>query len=148
MRSSRCRAPSLRPGQVLTGLCLLASLGLPGCASPNRGEWQGTFDGTVRGVVEFTINTRGTKLRGHMEGQTQAGQPFDAKIEGTLRWERIEATFRGKSQLTGIGLPVAFTGAMVGDLGGGAGSGEWQAELIAGRMPMAGTWQVEQVEEQ
>ena len=99
----------------------------------------------MRGVVEFTISTRGTKLRGSMEGETRERQPFVAKLEGTLRRERIEASFRGTVRLTGFALPVAFDGEMVGNLGSGEGSGDWQAELIAGSAPMAGSWRVSQI---
>jgi hypothetical protein len=123
---------------LLSGLVTLAA-----CASPNRGRWTGTFDGTVSGTVEMEIGWRGTEVTGEMRGQTRDGQPFEATLGGSLAWDRIEAKFRGASQ-SGMGLPLSFDGEMSGSLLEGRGEGEWVARLLAGRMPMSGTWRIEQ----
>jgi hypothetical protein len=120
-------------------------LALSSCASPNRGVWRGAFDGTVSGTVEMEIGWRGTKVTGEMRGRTRDGQPFEATLGGSLAWDRLEATFRGASQ-SGMGLPLTFEGEMAGSLLEGRGEGEWAARLMAGRMPMSGTWRIEQVE--
>jgi hypothetical protein len=44
-----------------------------------------------------------------------------------------------------MGLPLTFDGEMAGSLLEGRGEGEWAARLMAGRMPMSGTWRIEQV---
>ena len=60
--------------------------------------------------------------------------------------DRIKATFRGASQAgVGVGLPLTFDGEMEGSLLEGKGEGEWSARLFAGRMPMSGTWRIDQV---
>jgi hypothetical protein len=132
-----------RQAKVCLALLLLLALG--SCASPYRGLWRGTFDGTVSGTVEMEIGWRGTDVRGEMRGQTRDGQPFEAKLSGSLAWDRIQTTFRGASQ-SGMGLPLSFEGEMAGSLLEGRGEGEWAASLMAGRMPMSGTWRIEQVE--
>lgn len=116
---------------------------LAACSSPNRGRWSGTFDGNVNGVVEFEINTRGTRLRGSMDGQTSTGEPFEAKIEGILRQDYIDAEFEGAAT-AGRGLPLRFEGRMTGSLAAARGEGDWQATIKVTGSPMAGTWQVEQ----
>jgi hypothetical protein len=124
----------------------LLALAMAACASPNRGHWEGTFDGTVSGTVEMEIGWRGTRVRGEMRGQTRDRQPFEATLQGSLSWDQIQAKFRGTSQAgAGVGLPVTFDGEMAGSLLEGRGEGEWSARLFAGRMPMSGTWRIEQV---
>lgn len=119
-------------------------LALAACASPNRGEWEGTFEGSVSGVVRFEINARGTSLTGTLEGTTAHGQPFTADMEGRIRGEHFYATFEGKSR-AGL-LPVGFEGLMRGTLSGGAGHGDWTAELMPRSTgEMKGTWEVTQV---
>ena len=66
-----------------------------GCRSDLRGNWEGTFDGNVSGTVQMTINSRGTKCRGGMVGVTASGQPFEAKLQGSLDRGVLSATFRG-----------------------------------------------------
>lgn len=119
-------------------------LSLIACSSPNRGLWAGTFGGDISGTVEFEINTRGTHLKGEMEGETQAGQPFKAEMEGTLDGSLINATFTGVSR-TGA-LPVFFDGSMSGDLFGGEGEGDWECEIRHARIQLKGDWTTEQVE--
>jgi hypothetical protein len=145
---SSTEARSAQGGMVAAVLWLATVLVVASCASPHRGEWHGTFDGTVAGTVEMEIGWRGTKVRGEMRGQTRDGQPFEAKLGGTLAWDRIQATFRGASRSGAVtGLPITFEGEMAGSLLEGRGEGEWAARLFAGRMPMSGTWRIEQVEE-
>ncbi|HVS15133.1 MAG TPA: hypothetical protein VMV46_14490 [Thermoanaerobaculia bacterium] len=115
----------------------------PGCGSPDRGWWRGTFDGTVTGTVEFEIGTRGTRLRGSMHGATRDGQPFEADLRGTLDRGRIEATFEGRSR-SGLGLPARFDGALVGSLRDGAGKGTWNARVTLPQMILEGSWSVVQ----
>lgn len=131
------------PGAALAALLALA---VAACASPNRGEWKGTFDGTVSGTVEMEIGWRGTKVTGEMRGQTRDRQPFEATLQGSLAWDRIQATFRGRSDAgAGVGLPLTFDGEMTGSLLEGEGEGQWSARLFAGRMPMSGEWRIEQI---
>ncbi len=125
-------------------LPLLLLLNLIACSSPNRGIWAGTFDGDISGTVEFEINTRGTQLKGEMEGETRGGQPFKADMEGTLDGSLIHATFTGVSR-TGA-LPVFFDGSMSGDLFGGEGEGDWECEIRHARIHLKGNWITEQVE--
>jgi len=125
----------------------LAALSLPAvllaCSSPNRGVWEGTFTGSVSGVVEFRINARGTHLTGSMEGATRSEQPFAAEMEGKIRGEHFYATFEGTSR-TGA-LPVRFQGLMRGELGDGRGHGDWSATIKVSGVELRGTWEVEQV---
>lgn len=118
-------------------------MALAACRSPNRGVWKGTFEGSVAGVVEFRIDTRGTSLTGTMAGATRGGQPFQADLEGKVKGDYFYATFegRGSAELR----PVPFTGFMKGELGRGAGSGEWEATLRFTAQKLRGGWQVEQV---
>jgi hypothetical protein len=100
----------------------------------------------VSGTVEMEIGWRGTKVTGEMRGQTRDGQPFEATLEGELAWDQIRAAFRGTSEAgAAVGLPITFDGEMAGSLLEGTGEGEWSARLFAGRMPMSGTWRIEQV---
>jgi hypothetical protein len=136
----RHRRSRRRPLAHLTAALALATLA---CASPDRGWWRGTFDGTVSGTVEFEISTRGTKLRGSMTGSTRDGQPFEGDLRGQLDRGRIEATFEGRSR-TGMGLPIKFDGALVGTLADGVGGGTWNARVTMPQMIMDGSWSVEQ----
>lgn len=120
-------------------LFVLAACG----SSPNRGVWEGSFDGSVSGVVEFRINTRGTTLTGTMTGATREGQPFEAEMEGKIRGESFYATFEGRSR-SGL-LPVTFDGLMRGELGEGAATGDWTAELRATGSELSGKWEAQQV---
>lgn len=125
------------------GFVLALSL-LAGCSSPNRGTWRGTFDGSVAGTVEFTINARGTRLTGSMTGATRERQPFKAELEGKIKGDNFYAEFRGASRFGA--LPVAFEGFMRGTLTDGLGTGDWQAELAVSKQKLRGSWQVEQLE--
>jgi len=129
----------------LAALLLLGALPISSlaCASPDRGWWRGTFDGTVSGTVEFEIGTRGTRMRGSMTGTTRDGQPFEGDLRGKLDRGRIEATFEGRSR-TGLGLPIVFDGALVGSLADGAGKGTWSARIALPQMIMDGSWSVVQ----
>ena len=115
--------------RLLVFFCLL-SVALAGCSkpSPNRGTWEGSFDGDASGTVVFTINAKGTEVRGEMEGETSGGQTFRAKIKGTLRIDFIDAAFEGTVQATPT-VPVGFTGNMTGELAAGEGTGDWQCAL-------------------
>lgn len=121
----------------------LALVAACACASPNRGVWSGTFDGSVSGVVEFRINTRGTRLSGSLRGTTRDGQPFEAELKGRIRGEHFYASFEGTSR-AGL-LPVGFEGLMRGSLDEGSGSGDWTCELKLSRSQLKGSWEVEQV---
>ena len=132
--------PARRLGVLgLLGLLVLAAA----CRSPNRGVWQGTFDGSVRGTVEFRINARGTRLSGSMSGSTRDGQPFRAELDGKIQGDHFYATFEGASRAGA--LPVAFAGFLRGTLADGRGEGDWQCELAVTRQKLAGEWAVEQV---
>ncbi len=122
---------------VIAGLALAAA-----CSSPDRGVWTGTFDGSVAGTVEFTINSRGTSLEGKMEGATSDGSPFHAKMKGTIRDTYFYATFNGRTD-TGL-RPIPFTGFMKGELAGGQGVGEWDATIRFTQNQVNGTWSVKQ----
>lgn len=122
---------------------LLVTL-LGGCSSPNRGIWRGTFDGSVAGTVEFTINARGTKLEGEMTGSTRERQPFKAELTGKIKGDHFYAEFRGASRFGA--LPVAFEGFMRGTLKEGLGNGDWEVELAVSKQELRGSWQVEQVD--
>lgn len=130
-------------GRQLGALALLALLALAAaCRSPNRGVWQGTFDGSVRGTVELRINTRGTRLSGSMSGSTRDGQPFRAELDGKIQGDHFYATFEGASRAGA--LPVAFSGFLRGTLAAGRGSGDWECELAVTRQKLKGEWAVEQ----
>jgi hypothetical protein len=133
----------VRCGKAL-GLGLLLVLGL-GCGSPNRGTWRGEFGGSLSGTMQFTIGGLGDKLTGKMEGRTQQGQPFDAKLKGKVRGEAFYATFEGSASASG--LPVAFEGLMKGTLGQGQAAGDWTAEIQITRNRLQGDWQAERVSE-
>jgi hypothetical protein len=128
-----------RLGRGLPGVLLLA---LAACSSPNRGTWSGTFDGSVAGTVDFTINARGKSLEGKMEGTTSDGSPFHAKMKGTIRETYFYATFDGRTD-TGL-RPIPFEGFMKGELAAGKGSGEWDATIRFTSAKMNGTWNVTQ----
>ncbi len=132
------RAPAVL-GMVLVVLVAL----LAACRSPNRGRWAGSFDGDVSGVVEFTINTRGTRARGRITGQTNTGEPFVAALRGTLRQDFLAARFEGSASFSGA-LPLGFTGELTGSLAAQQGKGDWQATLKVTEIRLAGTFAVEQ----
>ena len=90
------------------------------CSSPNRGRWQGTFEGGVDGTMEFTVNARGTEAEGKITGATRRGEKFEADFEGSLNQGFLNADFEGSSQ-TGVGLPAGFRGKLQGDLARGQG---------------------------
>jgi hypothetical protein len=120
--------------RLLLALALLAA-----CSSPNRGWWGGTFEGGVSGDMRFSINTRGTKASGSIEGTTSDGQDFRATFEGSLNQDYLRADIEGSSS-TGTGLPAAFAGEMKGTLGVGQGDGTWQVELVHLRAGYEGVW--------
>ncbi len=125
------------------GMLCLALFLSAACSSPNRGVWSGTFEGTIAGTVEFRINARGSSLTGRLEGKTNDGAPFSAKMKGKLHGVDFYATFEGKGQ-TGF-LPVPFEGLMTGRLAQGEADGDWQAEVRTG-WKMSGAWSVNQVQ--
>ena len=104
----------MTPPRFARGAMLAAAL-LAACSSPNRGKWSGTFDGSVAGTVDFTINARGTALEGKMEGATTDGAPFHATMKGTIRDNYFYANFEGRTD-TGL-RPIPFTGFMKGEPG-------------------------------
>jgi|CXWL01.1.fsa_nt_gi hypothetical protein len=112
------------------------------CSSPNRGHWQGTFDGNVAGTVEFDINARGTSLDGKMEGQTRDGQPFKAELEGRIEDPFFYAKFVGRVQ-TGV-YPLKFEGLMRGELASGTAKGDWSCTLVPTETKLEGTWETSQ----
>jgi hypothetical protein len=117
-----------------------------GCSSPNRGRWQGTFEGGVDGTMEFTVNARGTKASGRITGATRRGEKFEAKFEGSLNQGFLNAKFEGSGQ-TGVGLPAGFRGELQGDLEEGEAAGSWKVDLIQVRAHYEGTWAATQVAE-
>jgi hypothetical protein len=121
---------------------LVCGLWLAACSSPNRGKWQGDFDGSVAGTVEFTINTRGTSLRGTMEGKTASGEDFHAKMKGTLAGDDLVAEFEGSA--TTDFRPVPFTGVMRGQLLNGQAHGTWECTIRFTESSMQGSWKVTQ----
>ena len=129
----------IRTAGPILGFAMLA---LAACSSPNRGAWSGTFDGSVAGTVEFTINTRGTALEGKMDGATSDGSPFHATMKGEIRETFFHATFEGRTD-TGL-RPIPFTGFMKGELAAGKGAGEWDATIRFTDAKMNGTWTVTQ----
>jgi hypothetical protein len=128
--------------RLVRGVAGVALLSLAACRSPNRGTWSGTFDGSVAGSVDFTINARGTTLEGTMEGATSDGSPFHAKMKGTIRDAYFYATFDGRTD-TGL-RPIPFEGFMKGELVAGQGKGEWDATIRFTSAKMNGTWNVTQ----
>lgn len=125
---------------LLLGLLVAGS---SGCSSPNRGTWKGSFDGNVSGTVEFSINTRGTKLTGKMDGKTSDGQEFHATMEGSLRGLDLVAEFTGSA--TTEYRPVPFTGVMKGELVQGKSHGSWECTLRFTEQRLRGSWQTQQV---
>jgi hypothetical protein len=119
---------------------------LAACSSPNRGRWQGTFEGGVEGTMEFTVNARGTKAEGRITGATRRGETFEAEFEGSLNQGFLNARFEGSGQ-TGIGLPAGFRGELQGDLAEGDAAGGWKVDLIQVRTHYEGTWAAQQVAE-
>jgi hypothetical protein len=116
------------------------------CSSPNRGRWQGTFEGGVDGTMEFTVNARGTKADGRITGATRRGEKFEAKFEGSLNQGFLNARFEGSGQ-TGVGLPAGFRGELQGDLAEGIAAGRWKVDLIQVRTHYEGKWAATQVAE-
>ena len=114
------------------------------CSSPNRGRWQGTFEGGVDGTMEFTVNARGTKAGGRITGATRRGEKFEAKFEGSLNQGFLNARFEGSGQ-TGVGLPAGFRGELQGDLEQGEAAGSWKVDLIQVRAHYEGKWAATQV---
>jgi hypothetical protein len=119
---------------------------LAACSSPNRGRWQGTFEGGVDGTMEFTVNARGTRADGRITGATRRGEKFEAKFEGSLNQGFLNARLEGSSQ-TGIGLPAGFRGELQGDLAEGDAAGSWKVDLIQVRAHYEGQWAAKQVAE-
>ena len=122
-----------------TALAALGLVALTACSSPNRGTWQGTFEGGVRGEMVFEINTRGTAAEGDIEGTTGDGQSFKATFEGSLNVDYLKADFEGGSNV-GLGLPDDFEGSLDGTLTVGRAEGKWQVEIIQTRTHFEGTW--------
>ena len=124
----------------------LAALGTAvlavGCSSPNRGLWQGDFDGSVAGTVQFTINTRGTSLTGKMDGKTASGEDFHATMKGSLAGVDLVAEFEGSA--TTDFRPVPFTGVMKGELRQGQAHGTWECTIRFTQTRMSGGWRVTQ----
>jgi len=141
----RRRAASTLAIASLALLCL-ALASLAACSSPDRGRWQGSFEGGVAGTMEFTVNARGTKADGKITGATRDGQKFDAEFEGSLNQGFLNAEFEGSGQ-TGMGLPAGFRGKLQGDLENGAGKGSWTVDLIQVRAHYQGKWSATQVAE-
>lgn len=136
----RRRAAPALVALLVASLAVLAA----GCArSPNRGTWRGDFEGSLSGVVEFRIDSRGDDLTGAIEGQTAEGAPFTAEMEGRIEGEHFYATFEGTGRAEVYRVP--FTGFMRGRLGAGTAEGDWEAEVRARPGKLAGTWTVEQV---
>lgn len=130
-----------RPAPLLATLALAALLA--GCGpSPNRGSWDGEFDGTLRGVVRFRIDTRGTSLTGTFEGETSDGAPFTAEMEGRVRGDDFYATFEGTGRAALYRVP--FKGFMTGRLGDGQAAGTWEAEIRGRSGKLQGSWRAEQ----
>jgi hypothetical protein len=123
-------------------LALLLGLGLAACSSPNRGTWKGEFQGDLAGVVQFTINSRGTKLSGTIEGTTSGGQPFTAEMEGKIHDPFFYGTFKGKGR-TDV-YPVPFDGLMRGELQPGRAKGDWEAQIRFNPAKMKGAWNAKQ----
>ena len=90
---------------LAVALALVSALA---CSSPNRGRWQGTFEGGVDGTMEFTVNARGTEAAGRITGATRGGEKFEAKFEGSLNQGFLNARFEGSGQ-TGVGLPAGVS---------------------------------------
>jgi hypothetical protein len=120
-------------------LTLAVAATLAACSSPNRGRWQGTFEGGVDGTMEFTVNARGTSAEGRITGATRRGETFEAEFEGSLNQGFLNARFEGSGQ-TGIGLPAGFRGSLQGDLADGDAAGSWKVDLLQVRTHYEGTW--------
>jgi hypothetical protein len=125
-------------------LALAMASTLAACSSPNRGRWQGTFEGGVDGSMEFSVNARGTEAEGRITGATRRGEKFEATFEGSLNQGFLNARFEGSSQ-TGIGLPAGFRGELQGDLAQGNAAGSWKVDLIQVRTHYEGKWAATQV---
>lgn len=127
------------------GLLLFAGLlvgVLAGCGSPNRGHWNGTFEGSVSGSMEFDISAYGDKLKGSLSGSTRDGQPFEAKLAGRVKGEHFFAEIEGMSRAGA--LPVAFEGLMKGSLAEGQGEGDWSCTLRFNQVRLKGRWEARQ----
>lgn len=145
-RPLRCSRRPIAPSMRLLALLWLA-ISTQACSSEHRGDWSGTFEGTVSGTLELTINARGTTCQGTMTGATSDGQPFTIEFEGILRQDYLSTELKGRAGLEagnlarGAGaLPLSFRGSMTGFLSADEGHGEWQAELNLNSYPMSGTW--------
>jgi hypothetical protein len=116
-----------------------AALAQLSCSSPNRGVWKGDFEGSVTGVVEFRINTSGTKLSGSMAGQTSDGAAFAAKMTGKITDDTFfYATFTGSAE-SGL-RPIPFEGFLRGELGAGRAQGDWECTLRFTGVKFSGSW--------
>ncbi len=129
---------------VLAFIALLLSVASVACSSPNGGEWTGTFEGHVRGTMDFSIDRRGTKLEGKMTGETVEGEPFRASLEGRIRGADYRATFEGRAR-----NGIHFKGIMRGTIAQGTGKGNWEATLYSplarGRSgEVSGHWEARQ----
>jgi hypothetical protein len=128
-------------------IALVVALGLAAemaCSSPNRGRWQGTFEGGVAGTMEFDVNARGTNAEGKITGATSNGEKFEASFEGSLNQGFLNAKFEGSGQ-TGVGLPAGFRGELQGTLEEGQGEGTWTVDLIQVRAHYDGRWSATQL---
>ena len=112
--------------QIALVLAVAAGLLWWSLASPLRGRWAGTFDGSVSGTVEFRIGVRGTSVSGTMTGQTSSGEPFSADLDGQVSGGYLQAGFTGSGR--GGPLGIQFRGTLEGPLD------------PAGRAETSGTW--------
>ena len=91
------------------GILVAVLLAIVSCSSPNRGWWRGSFEGDVAGIMEFSINSRGTRATGKVTGALSSGESFRAEFEGTLSQGYLHADLVGSSD-TDIGLRAGFLG--------------------------------------
>lgn len=130
------------PSRVVFLALVGAAIAVTGCSSPNRGHWAGSFEGSVAGTVEFTIDTRGSNLTGTMTGKTEGGEDFHASMKGSLSGMDLVAEFEGSA--TTDFRPVPFNGVMKGQLLQGKSHGSWECTLRFTDQRMTGTWQADQ----
>lgn len=123
---------------------LLAGLAIA-CSSPNRGRWEGSFEGGISGTMHFDVNTRGTRAEGRIVGTTSRGQDFRADFEGTLNHDYLRADFEGSGE-SGFGVAAGFRGELSGTLAQGRGEGKWRADLLRAGTHWEGRWRATQVE--
>ncbi len=133
----------LRAGLPRGLLALFIFLVFAACSSPNRGWWQGSFEGDVAGTMELSINARGTKAKGEVTGRLSSGEGFRAEFEGTLNQGFLRAELTGSSE-TSVGLRAGFEGLITGDLAAGKGAGQWKADLKPAGRQLEGEWQASQ----